>query len=85
MNVTIEPLRSNVLLRLRPVAATTGRIVRVAHFEPARKADVIAVGPECRDITVGTGVLVNPLVGTVLDDDLLMPESSILATLEDGE
>ena len=86
MTVTLDPLRTNVLVRLRPVAAQTGRIVRVAHFEPARKADVLAVGPECRDIQVGMGVLVNPLVGQAVgDDELLQPESSVLATLEAGE
>ena len=85
MTVTVEPLRNNVLVRLRPVAEKTGLIVRVSRFEAARKADVLAVGPECRDLVVGLGVLVNPLVGQLVGDDLLQPESSVLAILEEGE
>ena len=79
MTVTVEPLRNNVLVRLRPVAEKTGLIVRVAHFEASRWADVLAAGPECRETEVAMPVLVNPLVGAVISDDLVMPETSILA------
>ena len=83
--VTTTPLRELVLCRLRPLPEQTGGIIRVSRFEPARWADVLAVGPECRDTTVGDGVLVNPLIGTVIGNDLMLPEGSILSYDWDGE
>lgn len=79
MTVTVTPLRDEVLLRLRPIPATTGLIVRVSHAEPTQWADVLAVGDECIDVQVGWVVLVNPLIGTAVGDDLIVPESSVLA------
>lgn len=79
MTVAIDPLRNQVLVRLRPLPETTGKIHRVTRFEPARWADVLAVGPECLDVRVGMGVLVNPLVGTLVGEDVLLPEPSVLA------
>ena len=83
--VVTNPLRDNVLVRLRPIAEKTGSIIRVVHYEASRRADVLAVGPECRDLKVGQGVLVNPLIGSQVGDDLIQPESSVYAILEDGE
>ncbi len=77
--VVLEPMRDWVLVRLRPVADKTGLIHRVVHFEASRWADVLAVGPEVRDVAVGMVVLVNPLIGQIIQDDLLVPEPSIMA------
>ena len=83
--VVTNPLRDNVLVRLRPIAEKTGSLYRVSRFESARRADVLAVGPEVRDIAVGMIVLVSPLIGQQIGDDLIQPESSVYAVLEDGE
>ena len=80
MTVRVEPLRDLILVALRPIPDKTGSIIRVSHFTPARWANVLAVGPEVRDVSVGMGVLVNPLIGTVIEGGLLYPEGSILAT-----
>ena len=85
MTITTTPLRDLVLCRLRPLPEQTGGIIRVSRFESSRWADVLAVGPECRDTTVGDGVLVNPLIGTVIGNDLMLPEGSILSYDWDGE
>ena len=77
--VVTNPLRDNVLVRLRPISEKTGSIIRVNHFEPSRWADVLATGPECRDTKVAMPVLVNPLIGAVIGDDLIMSETSVLA------
>ena len=77
--VTTTPLRNLVLCRLRPLPEQTGGIIRVSRYEPARWADVLAVGTECRDVGIGRGVLVNPLVGNLIGDDLMLPEPSILS------
>ena len=83
--VTTNPMRNNVLVRLRPIAEKTGSLYRVSRFESARRADVLAVGPEVRDIAVGMIVLVSPLIGQQIGDDLIQPESSVYAVLEEGE
>ena len=85
MPVVVSCFKNNVLLRLRPIAEKTGSIIRVSHYEAARRADVLAVGPECRDLTVGLGVLCNPLIGQNVGEDLLQPVSSVLAILEEGD
>lgn len=79
MSIVTTPLRNLILLRLRPIPETTGLIVRVSRFEPSRWADVLAVGPECRDVTVGMVILVNPLIGDMIGDDILYPETSVIA------
>lgn len=80
--ISLEPLGSRLLVRLRP-QVQTGLIVRVSQNESARPADVLAVGPETRDVEVGMGVLVSTLAGQLIGDDVIMPESSVLAFLDD--
>lgn len=82
MTVTLSPLMAHVLVRVRPLPEKTGSIIRVSRNEYAREADVLAVGPECRDVQVGDVVLVTTLVGQAVNDALLVPESSILAFVE---
>lgn len=85
MSIVLNPLKSNILVRLRPVAEKTGSIIRVSHYESARRADVLAVGPECRDVKVGDVVLTSPIIGQNVGKDLLQPESAVLAFVEEGE
>lgn len=80
MNIRLEPLRDRILIRLRPQSEMTGSIVRVRHDQIARWADVLEVGPEVRDVQKGMGVLVNPLSGQAVGDDIILPESGVLAT-----
>lgn len=79
----LEPLGSRLLVKLRPLPESTGRILRVARDESARAADVLAIGPETRDVEVGMGVLVSTLAGQLVGDQILMPESSVLGFLDD--
>ena len=79
MTIDVKPLRNLVRCRLRPLPDQTGSIIRVSRFEAARWADVLAVGPECRDVGIGMGILINPLVGQIIGEDLLLPEASVLA------
>lgn len=81
--INLEPLGNRLLVRLRPLPETTGRIVRVQRDESARAADVLAIGPETRDVEVGTGVLISTLAGQLIGDRILLPESSVLAFLDD--
>lgn len=80
MTAKLEPLRDRVLVRLRPVPERIGSIIRVQHDQIARWGDVVAVGPEVRDIQVSQGVLINPLAGQEFAGDIMLPEDAILAT-----
>lgn len=85
MTITLHPLWSQILVRLRPLPESTGMIIRVDRNEWARTAEVVAVGPECRDVTVGDVVVVTALVGQQVGDDLLLPESAVLAFLDEDD
>jgi co-chaperonin GroES (HSP10) len=50
--------------------------------QSAREADVIAVGPEVRDVSVGAIVIVNALSGQQVGDELILPESAVLGFAE---
>lgn len=83
VSITLHPLGAQVLVRLIPLPERTGSIIRVSRNEYARQAEVLAVGPECRDVTEGSVVLVGSLAGQQVGDDLLIPETAVLAYVED--
>ena len=72
------------MVRLRPLPAQTGLILRVTRNEAAREALVVAVGPQVRDAKVGQVVLINPLAGTQVGDEIVLGEGSILAYIREG-
>lgn len=78
----LEPLRDLVLIRLRPLPEKTGLILRVSRQEFAGWADVVDTGPECVDVRKGDVVLVSVLAGQQVGEEILLPESSILAYQE---
>lgn len=82
MSYTLDPLGNWLLVKLRPLPEATGLILRTSRNETAMKADVLSVGPDVRDVTVGQVVLVSSLAGQVVGDELLIPESSVLAFVE---
>lgn len=82
MTVTLQPLTDRVLVKLRELPEKTGLIHRVARQEYARQADVVAVGPECRDVKVGDVVLVSALAGQIVGENLLIPEAAIMGFVE---
>ena len=83
MTVRLEPLRDLIVVRLRPLPDHVGAILMPLRQESAREADVVAVGPEVRDVLMGQGVLVSALAGQIVGDDILLPESAVLAYLDD--
>ena len=74
----ILPLRNQVLCKLLELAPGNGKIVRVRDTQAIREAEVLAVGPECRDVQVGQVVIVNRLVLTQIGEQYLTAESHIL-------
>jgi co-chaperonin GroES (HSP10) len=83
VTVTLQPTANRVLVSLRPLPEMTGSIHRVSRSEYARAADVIAVGPEVRDVKVGDVVLVSALAGQLVGDNVLMPEAAIMGHIDD--
>jgi co-chaperonin GroES (HSP10) len=84
----LEPLAANVVVRLVADAPARGGLIKPVELErrPQTRAVVEAVGPEVRDVRVGQRVLVSRLQGVAVGDNLLvLPESAVLAFLEEGE
>lgn len=79
----IEPLRDQVVLKLRAAQEGGVVIVVVGAQEPVvRQGEVVAVGPECRDVGVGQVVLVNLLVASQIGESYLVPEPYILGSIQ---
>jgi len=81
--ISLQPLSDNILVKLRNLPEATGAIIRVARDEVSRTADVLAVGPEVRDVAVGTAVVINILTAHECGANHLLPESGVLAFLDE--
>jgi co-chaperonin GroES (HSP10) len=81
--MNISPVGNWLLVRLKALPESSGLIVRVSRNESARWAEVLSVGPEVRDVKPEQTVLVSSLAGQTVGDDILLPESSVLA-FEEG-
>lgn len=80
--MTIQPLRNMVVMQLRPPQANGGRIQVISDRKAAvREAEVLAIGPECRDVQIGDTVLINLLVTSQVGESYLIAEPHILGTL----
>ena len=82
----LEPFQNYVVLRLFPVARPKAGLVQGVALEerPAVEAEVVAIGPEVYDLSVGDRVLCSRLQGFTVELDepfLLMRESAVLALL----
>lgn len=82
MSVTLQPLGARILVRLRPSKSKSALLFLPNERQSAREADVIAVGPEVRDVSVGAIVIVNALSGQQVGDELILPESAVLGFAE---
>lgn len=76
------PLRNLVLVRFQDEDNTTESGLEVIRDPKAiRPARVLAVGPEVRDLKPDMVALVNQVAGTVVGENLLIPESAIVGTI----
>ena len=78
--VQIQPLGSMVLVKLQD-APQHSRLHTVQEAAVVRRARILAIGPEVQDLAPQQLVLVNTLAGMAIQDQLLVPEIAILATL----
>ena len=81
--MNIEPLRDYVLVELRDMTAPSASDIEIVRLDatPSRYARVLAVGPDVRETTVGTTVIISKLQGFDIAGQLVLPESAILATV----
>jgi len=81
-HVKVEPLRDQLLVRPEPARGLTSALLTVVSHqqEPAVRGEVLAVGPEVRDVRVGQRVLFSKLQGQEVMGLLVLAEGAILAT-----
>ena len=82
--IRLVPVRDMVVVRPIEAPPKEGLIVRVQlEQQPAVRGEVLAVGPETRDIQVGAMVIISRLQGYQLElgePIIVLPEGAILAT-----
>ena len=78
----VIPLHNMVLVRFQDEEMETeSGLAVVRDPRKIRPARVLACGPEVKDIKPEMVALVNHVAGTVVGENLLVPESAILGTL----
>lgn len=84
--MNLKPLQDIVVLRPREVKTTSAIIVPDAYARPSYVGEVVEVGPDVEEISVGQRVLYAPFRGTTVsqgdENVLLIAESEIVAVLE---
>ena len=78
----IDPLGPHVLIAPLADDPVSDLIVVPTEQGLTRKGEVLAIGPAVPDLTVGSTVLYRPLTGMEVGDQILVPASAVLATLE---
>ncbi len=85
----LKPMADNILLKQHEAAETTvsGIILTTANKEKPAIYEVVAVGPQCHDVTCGDKVVVSKFVGTdvTLDkvDYKFVKQEELLAIVTD--
>lgn len=77
----LTPLRNILVLKLLPPSSNGGKVVVIATEKAVREFTVEQVGPEVRDVSVGSRVLVNLLVCSQVGEFYLCSEPHVLGTL----
>ena len=79
--MNLVPMRDYLLVRLLPEPPKSERLIVFSSPARAQPAEIVAVGPEVRDLTPGLKVLISRLAGQDVGDKVLLQEASVLATL----
>ena len=76
-----RPLRNLILVTLRDAPTTSVGLLEVVKFDktPSMFADTDAVGPDVREVSVGDRIVVSRLQGVTVDNQVLLPETAVLA------
>jgi co-chaperonin GroES (HSP10) len=81
----MRPLRDKVIVkRIQPERKTESGIILQSNAGEPDKAEIIAVGPEVEEVTVGEIVLLNWNRAVTIPDDLfVIPVEEIIFVFED--
>ena len=78
----ILPLRNMVLVRFQDEDSTLpSGLVHIRDPRSVRMACILACGPDVHDLQPDMVVLVNSVAGSVIGEQLLVPDSAVLGTL----
>ena len=75
----LHPLHNYLVVRLLPLHTRSKMLIVPAAEETARQAVIEEIGPEVRDARVGETIVISVLAGTKVGEQLVIPETSILA------
>lgn len=82
MSITFKPFRSQILATRAEPPKPKSSLILVQGEGPATYYDVVAVGPEVRDIRAGQRILASSMVGQDLDlpsgPHVLLAESAVM-------
>ena len=84
MSVEFQPLIANVLIRVEPEPELSRVIAVQRSLEGlCRYGEILATGPEVRDVKVGQRVIASITAGTEMAQGTLIPETAILGILHE--
>jgi co-chaperonin GroES (HSP10) len=82
--IDFQPLVSNLIVRLQPEPELSSTIkVQRSTEGLCRYGEVLAVGPEVRDLKVGQTVLASVTAGVELSDGVLISENAVLGIVHE--
>jgi co-chaperonin GroES (HSP10) len=83
MSVALQPLIANILIKLEPEPPASAILEVQQREKLCRFGEVVAIGPEVRDIKVGQRVLASVTAGVELDTGILIAEESVLGVFHE--
>lgn len=77
-----QPVRDKVCVTLLPTPERSALLVTASDDTPIRFANITALGPEVKTLTIGQRVLVNILTGqSVGEQEVILPLSGVWAVV----
>ena len=80
--MTVTPMGNKIAVRALPAPAASSIIEVVQGPEVYRQAEVLAIGPEVRDVAVGSTIYGNLGTGIEFYGIHVIPEHAVLAILK---
>jgi hypothetical protein len=82
--IVFDPLVNNLIVRLQPEPEVSTVIqVQKSTEGLCRYGEILAIGPEVRDLKVGQTVLASVTAGVELSDGVLISENAVLGIVHE--
>lgn len=82
MSIVLQPLGARILVAVKVQPEKVGSIILPNRRESAVPAEVLQVGPEVRDVSVGDTILIPALSGQEVGPHRIIAESVVLGFAE---